>query len=242
VYERLHGLDDKKERLVKEAVLLTQPRALEQWSRKHHARRQIRALESFNHGTPLLVFAGDVGTGKTALAESFADAVARNLSEPVHLLRMSIKTRGSGIVGEMTQLISGAFRAVEERAGATGQITVLLLDEADALAESRETAQMHHEDRAGVNALIQGVDRLRGSGLPILVIFCTNRLSSLDPAIRRRAADVLEFTRPNDEQRRAFLRHMLGDLDLEASDLEELVRLTGPRLRPFRRCRSTLQS
>jgi ATPase family associated with various cellular activities (AAA) len=228
-YEHLHGLDPVKERLVKEAVLLTRPDALEKWSRKHHGRRTIRAVESFSHGTPLLVFAGDVGTGKTALAQSFGDAVAREIREPVHLLQMSIKTRGTGIVGEMTQLITNAFRAVQERAARTGEVTVLLLDEADALGESRETAQMHHEDRAGVNALIQGVDLLRGSRLPILVIFCTNRLSSLDPAIRRRAADVFEFKRPNEEQRRAFLEAMLSDLDLAKRTMDQLVELTGPR-------------
>ena len=31
---------------------------------------------------------------------------------------------------------------------------ILLVDEADALAQSREAAQMHHEDRAGVNAFL----------------------------------------------------------------------------------------
>jgi hypothetical protein len=228
-FARLHGLDSLKERLIKEAVLLTRPDALEKWSRKHHGRRTIRAVESFTHGTPLLVFAGDVGTGKTALAQSFGDAVAREIREPVHLLQMSIKTRGTGIVGEMTQLITNAFRAVQERAANTGEVTVLLLDEADALGESRETAQMHHEDRAGVNALIQGIDLLRGSQLPILVIFCTNRLSSLDPAIRRRAADVFEFKRPDEEQRRDFLQAMLSDLDLPKRTVDQLVELTGPQ-------------
>jgi AAA+ superfamily predicted ATPase len=64
---------------------------------------------------------------------------------------------------------------------------ILLVDEADALAQSREAAQMRHEDRAGVNAFIRGVDRI-GNGLPAAVIMCTNRLSALDPAVRRRAA------------------------------------------------------
>jgi len=227
-FARLHGLDPLKERLIKEAVLLTRPDALEKWSRKHHGRRTIRAVESFTHGAPLLVFAGDVGTGKTALAQSFGDAVAREIGEPVHLLQMSIKTRGTGIVGEMTQLITNAFRAVQERAARAGEVTILLLDEADALGESRETAQMHHEDRAGVNALIQGIDLLRGSRLPILVIFCTNRLSSLDPAIWRRAADVFEFKRPDEGQRRGFLNAMLSDLDLPKRTMDQLVELTGP--------------
>jgi AAA+ superfamily predicted ATPase len=65
--------------------------------------------------------------------------------------------------------------------------------------------------------------------LPILVIFCTNRLSSLDPAIRRRAADVFEFKRPDEEQRRDFLQAMLSDLDLPKRTMDQLVELTGPQ-------------
>ena len=64
---------------------------------------------------------------------------------------------------------------------------------------------MHHEDRAGVNAFIRGVDRLAEKRLPAAVILCTNRLSAIDPAVQRRAADIFEFRRPNDAQRRAVL-------------------------------------
>ena len=65
---------------------------------------------------------------------------------------------------------------------------------------------MHHEDRAGVNAFIRGVDRIANGRLPAAVIMCTNRLGALDPAVKRRAADILTFERPDDAQRRAVLR------------------------------------
>jgi hypothetical protein len=63
----------------------------------------------------------------------------------------------------MTQLISAAFDCTIEEAtklkgsgGRSRGAVILLIDEADALAQSREFAQMHHEDRAGVNAFIRG--------------------------------------------------------------------------------------
>ena len=34
---------------------------------------------------------------------------------------------------------------------------ILLIDEADALAQSPAQSQMHHEDRAGVNALVRKI-------------------------------------------------------------------------------------
>ncbi|HET7552694.1 MAG TPA: ATP-binding protein [Gemmatimonadaceae bacterium] len=229
VYESLVGLDEVKTRLIKEAIVLTRPERLQQWSTKYHGSIGVKALAAIRYGTPLIIFAGDVGTGKSALAESFGDAVARALGQPASLLRMSIQTRGSGIVGDMTRQISRAFRAVETEARRTRHVTILLLDEADALAESREAQQMHHEDRAGVNALIQGVDHLRSSGIPALVVFCSNRLESIDPAVLRRAVDVVVFRRPDAAQRLAHLARLLGDLPLTEPELQRLVELTGPR-------------
>ncbi len=83
---------------------------------------------------------------------------------------------------------------------------------ADALAQARELEQMHHEVSAGVNALIRGVDRLARTRRPGLTVMCTNRVSAIDPAIQRRAAAVLTFSRPNDAQRRSLLSDAFGDI------------------------------
>jgi AAA+ superfamily predicted ATPase len=136
----------------------------------------------------------------------------------------------------MTQLLSAAFDyvALEARKlkGANGRArgaVLLLVDEADALAQSREAAQMHHEDRAGVNAFIRGVNRLANEDLPAAVIMCTNRLGALDPAVRRRAADILTFERPNDVQRRFALTTLMQGLSWTGGQIEALVAATGPQ-------------
>ena len=135
----------------------------------------------------------------------------------------------------MTSLISEAFdevakfakpRSAEKKPGSAA---VFVIDEADALAESRETDQMHHEDRAGVNALIRGIDRLARERLPVLVILCTNRRDSLDPAVLRRTAISHEFERPNEEQVRELLRRAFGDI-FNDEQYDKLVRLTNPKL------------
>src|SRR4029450_11418018 len=111
---------------------------------------------------------------------------------------------------------------------------ILLVDEADAIAQSRENAQMHHEDRAGVNASIRGVDRIANAALPAAVIMCTNRLGALDPAVKRRAADLLLFQRPGDEQPRALLTGALGEVGFTSAQIEQMVAATGPRRdRPY---------
>jgi SpoVK/Ycf46/Vps4 family AAA+-type ATPase len=233
-YARLVGLDDHKLRLTKVLGLLVNPSALERWHAAHHP-KSGSLLSSVLRRPPLVVLAGDVGSGKTQLAETVGDAVARAEKIDVTLLPLSLSTRGQGRVGEMTQLLSAAFdHAVAEGTklkAATGKARggiVMLIDEADALAQSREAAQMHHEDRAGVNALIRGVDRIASNKLPVAVIMCTNRLASLDPAVKRRAADILVFARPDDEQRRAVLNDAFGPLGFDAREIEHLVKATGP--------------
>ncbi|HTA98155.1 MAG TPA: AAA family ATPase [Solirubrobacteraceae bacterium] len=232
-YDRLVGLDGFKERLLKEARLLLDPQLLHAWSRKHHGGAVLPAVELFGERIPLFVFAGDVGTGKTALAETFGNELARASRISVTLMPLSLNARGTGRVGEMTSLIASAFRAVEERvAGQRGaerptSAVIVLIDEADALAQSREASQMHHEDRAGVNALIRGISHVSAEGMPVITVMCTNRASAIDPAIKRRAAQIFHFERPNDEQRADVLKRAFEGAGLSEAHLADLVRRTG---------------
>ena len=230
----LVGLDDHKERLRKMLTLLVVPSALRDWADRFHAGAPMLANTVLAR-PPLVVLAGDVGCGKTALAESISDLVAREQGIHITLFPMSLSARGKGAVGEMTQLLSAAFDRTYTEASKLGDggggpsrgAVILLIDEADALAQSREAAQMHHEDRAGVNALIRGVDRLANSRLPVAVIMCTNRPEALDPAVQRRAADILEFHRPDRRQCQAVLDGPLRELGLSEADIEAIVEATG---------------
>ena len=56
---------------------------------------------------------------------------------------------------------------------------------------------------------------------------CTNRLDALDPAVRRRAAVTFTFSRPNEEQRTAFLTPVLEELGFSAQQIRSPVTATG---------------
>lgn len=233
-YEGLVGLDDVKVRIEKEAEMLLKPERLDEWSRTHHGGKVVEAAEKFKHRPPLLVFAGDVGTGKTTIAETFGDEVARRLEMTVRVFRLSLKSRGSGAVGEMTRLIAQAFDEIgQEASKARGAGHVLIIDEADALAQSRALGQMHHEDRAGVNALIRGIDQATEDGLRILIVMCTNRIEALDPAVRRRAAAEFTFVRPNHAQRALVFRKGLAGTGIDETQIDCLAQMTGENGHPY---------
>jgi SpoVK/Ycf46/Vps4 family AAA+-type ATPase len=229
----LVGLDDHKARLTKILALLVNPSGLEAWAKKHHPAAN-GVLRAVLRRPPLVVLAGDVGAGKSELAETIGDAVARQEKIDITLFPLSLSTRGQGRVGEMTQLLSAAFDYTVAEAsklkGTSGKArgaVILLVDEADAIAQSREAAQMHHEDRAGVNAFIRGIDRIGNGRLPAAVIMCTNRLSALDPAVKRRAADILTFERPDEMQRHTVIAEPLRQLGFSKPQIDALVQATG---------------
>ena len=61
-YGALVGLDEIKERLLKEARLLLEPESLAAWSSKHHGKKTA-IINLFRDRPPLFIFEGDVGTG-----------------------------------------------------------------------------------------------------------------------------------------------------------------------------------
>ena len=232
--DRLVGLDDHRTKLTKILGLLVHPEGLARWGQRYHPDAK-HLVDTVLNRPPLVILAGDVGSGKTELAENIGHAVATQEMIEVVLLPLSLATRGQGRVGEMTQLISAAFDYTAKEASAlvsgghhNGAI-ILLVDEADTLAQSRATAEMHHEEVSAVNAFIRGIDRLSNRRVPAAVIMCTNRYDSLDPAVKRRAAEILTFERPDDERRRELLGSRRSELGFAAQDIEALVLATGPR-------------
>ena len=103
---RLVGIDDIKDRLRHEARVLANPAALTAWAAEHH-QADLPALSLMADRGPLFVFAGDVGAGKTALAESFGCDLADTLNLPIYLYRLKLTARGSGLVGEIERKLKG---------------------------------------------------------------------------------------------------------------------------------------
>lgn len=238
-FDRLVGIDEVKSRMTKMLGILVNATGPRAWSDKFHPGADT-LLDYVERRPPLVILAGDVGAGKTELAETIGDAIARQEDIPVTLYPLSLASRGSGKVGEITKLVSAAFEMTVDAAEklkrgdskASGAI-ILLVDEADALTQSREDSQMHHEDRAGVNAFIRGVDRLAAKRLPAAVILCTNRISAIDPAVQRRAADIFIFQRPTADQRRAVMGVPLEEAGLTKSEIDKVVEATGSKGRKY---------
>jgi AAA+ superfamily predicted ATPase len=204
--------------------LLLDPDGLRQWSKQHHG-VELPVLASLTDRYPLVILEGDVGTGKTASAEAIADQMARELKRTGYFIKLSTRVRGEGLHGQMAQLVNDAFDRLKKES--KEGIAFLLIDEADAIATTRSTEQMHQEEKAAVNTLIQRIDDLRQLKGQAVVMMSTNRLHLLDEAIVRRASVVMKFERPTEEERRELLQNELKGLKISSKELEEMVQLTG---------------
>ena len=223
----LLGFDNRYSKIRNQLRLLLNLGKLESWGVKFHQNNlPICSLVSDQY--PLVIFHGDVGTGKTATAECVANMLAKDSgAEDSILFKISNRVRGSGKVGEMGSLINQAFAEVIKSAGKNRR-GILIIDEGDSLASSRTQEHSHHEDKVAVNTLIQCIDDLRKYQGRIVVFLCTNRLSVLDAALIRRAAVVEEFSRPSDAERLALFDMDLQGLGLSPQQKGVLVKATGP--------------
>ena len=146
-----------------------------------------------------ILLSGEPGTGKTAAAAHVATEV---LGMATRDLRMSEILYHR--LGALERAIAAAFREARE------QGAVLIIDEADSIAQDRGSASSNsvHLVTAMTNSLLLELDR---HTLPI--VFCTNYTDRLDAAIRRRV-DLAFEVRPIPDDREALAARLLLGLDL----------------------------
>lgn len=222
---RLIGFQRRFERIGQQLRLLTDLEGVGKWAEQHHGLDQA-LTDALGDRYPLVIFHGDVGTGKTATAEAAAQALCQAIDTEGFLLKLSTRVRGVGHVGEMSNLIGDAFAEAITLAGKK-RFVAMLIDEGDALAFNRGAERAHHEDRVGVNTLIQSIDDARALKGRLFIILATNRFSALDPAVLRRASLFEHFERPDEKERRELLLADLEGVDIADEVLDDLVGATG---------------
>lgn len=224
--KNLIGFESKFNRIYSNLKLLLDQDSLIEWSKKFH-KVQLPIIGQLKDKYPLIILAGDAGTGKTVSAESIADRMTRELKKEGFFLKLSTRVRGEGLHGQMGNLVNDAFAELKVQAGKK-RIAFLLIDEADAIATTRSTSQMHQEEKAAVNTLIQKIDEIRELNGRAVVFMSTNRLHFIDEAIIRRAAIILEFERPTVEERKELFSKSLIGLNFTEEQLNQLADITSP--------------
>lgn len=115
---------------------------------------------------------GPPGTGKTLLAKAVANETQ------AHFISVSAPSIMSKFVGEAEERVRQIFKEAEENAP-----SIIFIDEIDAIAPKREEVVGEVERRV-VAQLLSLMDGMEARG-NVIVIAATNRVNSIDEALRR---------------------------------------------------------
>jgi len=155
---------------------------------------------------------GPPGTGKTLLAKAVA-----NESEANFILLNGPEIM-SKFYGESEKKIRDIFEEAEKNAP-----SIIFIDELDAIAPKREDVQGEVERRV-VSQMLTMMDGLKSRG-KVIVIGATNRVNSLDSALRRpgRFDREIEINVPDKNGRLNILKIHTRNMPLEKVNLEALA-------------------
>jgi transitional endoplasmic reticulum ATPase len=159
---------------------------------------------------------GPPGTGKTLLAKAVATESEANF------ILLNGPEIMSKFYGESEKKIRDIFEEAEKTAP-----SIIFIDEIDAIAPKREETQGEVERRV-VSQILTMMDGLKSRG-KVIVIGATNRVNSIDPALRRpgRFDREIEISVPRKEGRLAILKIHTRNMPLTKDvKLEDLAAVT----------------
>ncbi len=167
--------------------------------------------ETFEKGTAVsLLFFGVPGTGKTLMAQAIAD----KLKQPLLIIgpaEIETSTPGGAErnIKRYFKIASGKARPQTGENDKDGNPIegdmkkhVLLFDECDSLITNRDNVGVIM--RGQINTLLSELEQFDG-----IVIFTTNSIKSLDPAMERRITAKVEFEFPDKETRKQIWLRMI---------------------------------
>ena len=127
IAHRLVGFSARYERLERDLQLLIDIDGMVTWSNRFY-NQTIPIVDVVADRYPLVIFHGDVGTGKTITAEAISNTLAANLNKEAWLFKLSTRVRGTGQVGQMSSLINQAFEIVTKEVGKRRLAFLILVD------------------------------------------------------------------------------------------------------------------
>ncbi|NXC94025.1 ATAD2 protein, partial [Certhia familiaris] len=158
------------------------------------------------------LFYGPPGTGKTLVARALANECSRGDRNVTFFMRSAADCM-SKWVGESERQLRLVFEQAYQM-----RPSIIFFDEIDALAPVRSSKQDQVHSSV-VGTLLTLMDGLASRG-EVVVIGATNRLDSIDPALRRpgRFEREFRFNLPNKEARLEIFKIHTRDWTLKPSD------------------------
>ncbi len=162
-----------------------------------------------------ILFYGLPGTGKTMLVK----ALANEIDVPLYLIK------ATSLIGEHVGDSASKIQELFEKAQKTAP-SIIFIDEIDAIALHRSFQSLRGDVAEIVNSLLTEMDGINDNKA-VITIGATNTPNSIDYAIRSRFEEEIEFSLPNDSERKAIFENNLKTFPLEYElNIEKLVKIS----------------
>jgi len=145
-----------------------------------------------------ILFHGPPGTGKTMLARALATKVKVNF----------LSSNGTSLIGVHVGDGAKKIHELYEMAESMAPV-IVFIDELDAIGLSRSFQHVRGDVIEVANALLSELDGINDKK-GIVTIACTNQIRLLDPALRSRFEEEIEFKLPSVEDRVKIIRLYAG--------------------------------
>ncbi|MBN1134801.1 MAG: AAA family ATPase [Methanosarcinaceae archaeon] len=183
---------------------------------QNSARQKCRLIERFLENPDKfgkwaprnVLFYGPSGTGKTMLSKALANKTH------VPILPIKATQLIGEFVGEGARQIHQLYDRAEEM-----QPCIIFIDELDAIALDRRYQELRGDVAEIVNALLTEMDGIvERDG--VCMVGATNRVDSLDPSVRSRFEEEIEFVLPDEEERLTILQKNINTFPIPARDVD----------------------
>lgn len=165
----------------------------------------IKGVEDFLNGEEDLkkgmILTGPPGTGKTYIAKAMAN------EGKIYFMCPKLSDLKGQYVGQSAPKIKDLFEEARQN-----EPTLIFLDEVDTLFPLRDSDDGDSYTKDITNEFLQQLDGVNTGTQKIFILAATNRIESIDPAVRSRLGNPVEINLPGEEEREILFRKNLKDI------------------------------
>jgi SpoVK/Ycf46/Vps4 family AAA+-type ATPase len=183
----------EKERLLRQAEVIMK------------LRPKVRGVDLPLHG--LMLLAGTPGVGKTTLGRGLGAPLAETLGAEILFIEVDNHALVGAGLGSSQKAVDQLFRTTIAEA-ATGGLTLVLIDEVEALVTSRSRLSFETNPadvHRAVDAALTGLDNVAREHNQLMIVATTNFETSIDEAFLSRTDFIYNIPVPDQDGRKAIL-------------------------------------
>lgn len=145
-----------------------------------------------------MILTGPPGTGKTFIAKALAN------KGKVYFMCPKLSDLKGQYVGQSAPKIKALFEEARQN-----EPTLIFLDEIDTLFPLRDSNDGDSYTKDITNEFLQQLDGVDTGTQKVFIVAATNRIESIDPAVRSRLGNAITIDLPGEEEREILFKSLL---------------------------------